>query len=176
MPWTVENQTHAEDKHNQYKQEFASRMENWKNALNAGQVDQGQAAVEDTLNRWRANMHGLQESSEMLTGNDSVMDRVSVLATHVADEKSVLKKLLSESGTRSDQAESVNPKIKGSPSTNILWLNRLFRKSTQLYLLIFSIVFGVLAAVGLGYFIYSTGVIQNTVQLIAPKQLGGRRK
>jgi tetraacyldisaccharide 4'-kinase len=78
--------------------------------------------------------------------------------------------------TRSDQVSSVNPKITSTPSTNILWLNRVFRKSTRLYLLIFSIIFGTLAAAGLIYFVNSTGVIQNTAQMLGPRQAGGRRK
>lgn len=179
MPWTADDQRRAEERNLEFRREFNTRMEAWKNTVSAGQQDQSQAAVEDTLNRWRGNMHDLQNSSEMLIGNDSVMDSIGILATQVSDEKAALKKLRSESGTRTDQAESVNPKIRSSPSTNILWLNRVFRKSTRLYLLIFSIMFGALALGGLVYFVNSTGVIQNTAQLLAPRQSqagGGRRK
>ena len=151
-------------------------METWKRTVGAGQQDQSQAAVENTLNQWRAHLLGLQNSSESLMGDNSTMDSISVLATQVADEKAALKKLRSESGTRSDQVASVNPKITSTPSTNILWLNRVFRKSTRLYLLIFSIIFGTLAAAGLIYFVNSTGVIQSATQMLAPRQAGGRRK
>ena len=176
MPWTTDDQHRAEERNKVFLDEFNQRMETWRNTVTAGQQDQSQAAVENTLNLWRANMQDLQKSSETLIGNDSVMDRIGILATQVSDEKAALKKLRSESGTRSDQADSVNPNIRSSPSTNLLWLNRVFRKSTRLYLLIFSIVFGALALGGLVYFINSTGIIQRTTQLLSPNQAGGRRR
>lgn len=176
MPWSADEQKRAEARNKSLKDEFNARMETWKRTVGAGQQDQSQAAVENTLNQWRAHMQGLQNSSESLMGDNSTMDSISVLATQVADEKAALKKLRSESGTRSDQVASVNPKITSTPSTNILWLNRVFRKSTRLYLLIFSIIFGTLAAAGLIYFVNSTGVIQSATQMLAPRQAGGRRK
>ena len=176
MTWTADEQRRAEARNQSFKNDFNERMKRWKNTVGAGQQDQSQAAVENTLNQWRAHMHGLQKSSDSLVGNTSVMDNISILATQVADEKATLKKLRSESGTRSDQVASVNPKITSTPSTNILWLNRIFRKSTRLYLLIFSIIFGTLAVAGLVYFVNSTGVIQSATQMLAPRQAGGRRK
>ena len=176
MPWTADEQRRAEARSKSLKDDFNARMKTWRDTVSAGQQDQSQAAVENTLNQWRAHMHELQKSSESIIGNNSVMDSISILATQVADEKTALKKLRSESGTRTDQAVSVNPKITSTPSTNILWLNRVFRKSTRLYLLIFSIVFGALAAGGLIYFVNSTGVIQSASQMLAPRQAGGRRK
>jgi len=159
MPWTVEDQKRAEQKNTAFQQEFNTRLNGWKDAMAAGAPGQGQAAVEDTLTRWRAHMQSLQSSSESLVGNESLIDTVGVLATQVADEQAVLTKLRSESGTRANQADTVNPKIKGIPATNILGLNRVFRSSTRLALLIASIVFGVLAAVALGYFVYASGVV-----------------
>lgn len=158
MPWTADDQRRAEEKNANFRTEFNTRLDAWKNALGAGALGQGQSAVEDTLTRWRAHMQGLQSSSEALMGNESLIDSVGVLATQVADEKATLEKLRSEAGTRSNQADTVNPKIKSIPATNILGLNRVFRSSTRLLLLIFSIVFGVLAAVALAYFIYATAV------------------
>ena len=161
MTWTVSQQTAAEATNKRFRDEFKAKMDLWKNNLSGGKTDQSQASVEDVLRRWRENMQALQASSASLIGDDSVMDRIGVLATKVASERVTLKKLQSESGTRTDQAASVNSKIRGSPSTNILWLNRMFRKSTRVYLLIFSIIFGALALGGLVYFIISTGVFEQ---------------
>jgi uncharacterized membrane protein YraQ (UPF0718 family) len=176
MPWTASDQQTAENRNNTFRQEFNTRLDGWRNTLSAGAIGQGHAAVEDTLTRWRAHMNELQSSSESLLGNDSLIDKVGVLASQVAEEKSVLEKLRSEAGTRADQATSVNPKIVGIPATNILGLNRVFRSSTRLFLLIASIVFGVLALGAISYFIYSTGVVQYTANgFQTPVMLGGRR-
>lgn len=175
MSWTASDQRVAEERHATLKNQFDTRLAAWKDTLGAGVDGQGQAAVEDTLTRWRTHLQNLQEASTALTGDNSTLDRISVLATQVADEKSVLRKLRSEAGTRVDQANTVNPKISGIPATNILGLNRTFRSSTRLYLLIFSIVFGVLAAAALVYFVYSSRVVQNTVGIFGMQTGGAAR-
>jgi len=176
MPWTADDQQRAEQRNLVFQQEFNARLDGWKNAIAAGAPGQGQAALEDTLTRWRANMQSLQSSSESIMGNESLIDSVSVLATQVADEQAVLAKLRSEAGTRSDQADTVNPKIKGIPATNILGLNRTFRSSTRLALLIASIVFGVLAAVAIGYFVYASGVVPYVRNGFQPSTMSGGKR
>jgi hypothetical protein len=164
MPWTADDQTRAEANHAELKTEFNQKLGEWQNAMSGGQINQGQAAVEETINRWRANAHRLQESSAALTGNDSVMDRISILATKLAEEKTILNKLRSESITRSDQAETTNPKIRGTPYTNILWLNRTFRSSTRLALLILSVIFSALALAVIVYIVIQSGIFNQSPQ------------
>jgi len=176
MSWTADDQQRVEQQNVAFQQEFNTRLNGWKDAIAAGAQGQGQAALEDTLTRWRAHMQSLQASSESLMGNESLIDSVSVLATQVADEQAVLAKLRSEAGTRSDQADTVNPKIKGIPATNILGLNRTFRSSTRLALLIASIVFGVLAAVALGYFVYASGVVPYVRNGFQPSTMSGGKR
>lgn len=180
MSWTTVKQADEEFKHNTLKIEFTQRMEEWKNAMSGGQINQGQAAVEDTITRWRAHQLHLQESSSALTGNDSVMDKINILATKLADEKTVLQQLRSEAVTRSDQAESVNPKIRGTPYTNILWLNRTFRSSTRLALLILSVIFSALALAVIVYIVIQSGIFnqqsqQQQSQTTSFSYLGARR-
>jgi hypothetical protein len=175
MPWTVEDQQRAEHKNLEFQKEFNTRLNGWKDAMAAGAQGQGQAALEDTLTRWRAHMQGLQASSESLMGNESIIDSVSVLATQVADEQAALAKLRSEAGTRAGQADTVNPKVKGIPATNILGLNRTFRSSTRLALLIASIVFGLLAVAALSYFVYASGVVPYVRNGFQPSMSGGGR-
>ena len=161
MTWTPAQQTEAEATNTTLKTEFSKRWAAWNDAINAGQIDTSvqKAAAQDALTRWQANMNSLQNISEQLIGNDSSTSRISALATQIAEEKATLNKLLSESGTRSNQSESVNPKIKSIPATNMLGLNRVFRSSTRLYLIILSILFGLLAVTALIYFVSASGVI-----------------
>ena len=56
MPWTTDDQHRAEERNKVFLDEFNQRMETWRNTVTAGQQDQSQAAVENTLNLWRANM------------------------------------------------------------------------------------------------------------------------
>ena len=178
MPWTADDQARAVAKHAEFKTEFNQKLGEWRNAMSGGQIKQGQAAVEDTVRRWRTNAQSLQASSAALTGNDSVMDRISILATKLAEEKTLLQKLQSESVTRSDQAESVNPKIRGTPSTNILWLNRTFRSSTRLTLLILSVIFSALALAVIVYIVLQSGILsspQQQTQVNPSGYFGARR-
>lgn len=161
MTWTPAQQTEAEATNTTLKNQYITRMTIWTDAINAGQIDTSvqKAAVQDALTRWQANMNSLQNTSEQLIGDDSNITRIGVLATQIAEEKATLNKLLSESGTRSNQSESVNPKIKSIPATNMLGLNRVFRSSTRLYLIILSILFALLAVAALIYFVSASGII-----------------
>ena len=154
MPWTEQNQKDAENEANGYFQEFMEKWEAWKNVVQSGAPNSGQAAVEDVVRRWQQSLASLQNQSDAITSNDSVMDELGQLAAQVAEEKATLRKLRSEAGTRMDQADSVNPKIRSSPYTNLLFLDRVFRDSTRFWILIASIVFGVLALCALGYLVY----------------------
>ena len=162
MPWTQDEQDRAVAKHDTLKEQFNSRLKKWTDALSAGEDgDVDKAAVEDGLTRWRSHMMEIQNSTEQLIGESSQLTRIGILASRVADEKTVLKKLQSEGGTRADQAETTANKHKSTPSSNLLWLNRTFRSSTRLFLIILSIVFGTLTVGALIYFVFASGVFQK---------------
>lgn len=135
--------------------EFNEKWEAWRNAVRSGQPNSGQAAVEDVVRRWQQSLNALKTQSESVMSNDTVMDGLGQLAVQVAEQKATLRKLRSEAGTRSDQADSLNPKVRSSPYTNLLGLNRVFRDSTRTGILIASIVFGSLALGSLGFLVYS---------------------
>lgn len=164
--WTIQNQADAEATYAADKQAVANHLQTWWMDTTDAQCVTNQLSVEVALNKWRGHITDLLEKS----GNvmDHHVDTIGVLATQVADEKIILQKLRSEAGTRVDQANTVNPKIAGIPATNILGLNRTFRSSTRLLLLIFSIVLGVLAGIGLVYFVYASGFVQKTVGVFRP--------
>ena len=164
--------TEANTQFNTDKRTVETSFDAWKARMAAAgcsQADQptqvALQAVESALNTWRSHINEQMEK----VGNkmDHHVDTIGVLATQVADNKVILQKLRSEARTRVDQANTVNPKIVGTPATNILWLNRNFRSSTRTTLLVSSIVFGILAAVGFAYFIYASEVIQNTAGVVA---------
>jgi hypothetical protein len=164
--WSKQQQAEAEATYASDKQTVANHLQTWWMDTADDHCVSNLLSVEGALNTWRGHIKDLLEKS----GNvmDHHVDTIGVLATQVADEKLILQKLRSEAGTRVDQANTVNPKIVGIPATNILGLNRVFRSSTRLALLIFSIVLGVLAGVGIVYFVYASGVVQKTVGLIRP--------
>ena len=172
MPWTEQNQADATHEADGYTQEFLDKWETWINAVRAGAptAASSQAAVEDVVRRWQQSLTALQTQSDAIVSNDSVMDDLSQLAQQVAQEKVTLRKLRSEAGTRTDQADSVNPKVRPSPYTNLLGLNRVFRGSTQFGLMMASIVFGVLALGSLGYLVYS---VTNTGALVPMQYIQG---
>lgn len=157
MPWTDQNQKDAENEANEHFAETIEKWEVWKNALMAGAptAATSQAAVEDSVRRWQQSLTSLQAQSDAIASNDSVMDDLSQLATQVAQEKETLRKLRGEAATRADQADSVNPKVRSSPYTNILGLNRVFRSSTHFHILLASIIFGALAIGALAFLVYS---------------------
>lgn len=152
MPWTLTDQAAAEKVAHNFESEFNDKMTAWRNALLSGGQGQGQGqgAVDDVLLRWRQSVNSLKSQSEIILSSESVMDSLGTLANEIADEKNTLQRLRNEAVTRSDQSDSVNPKVRGSPYTNILGLQRTFRESTRFNILMVSILFGILALGALG--------------------------
>ena len=166
MPWNKQEQEAAVQQSNAFKAEFKERYDAWKNAVLAGNAGTGQAATEDVLRRWRQHQEILQSKSDMIMSNESIMDNLGQLATQVAEEKNTLAKLQGKATTRADQADSVNPKVRGSPYTNILGLQRTFRDSTRFTILLVSIVFAILALCALSYLVYSLMTQETTASFI----------
>jgi hypothetical protein len=156
MPWTAANQTAAQQVADNFATEYASAVDAWTVALRSGgNAVAAKGRVTDLVTRWRKSVNDLEQQSDVIMSDQTVMDQLGQLATQVAQERGTLAKLRSEAGSRSVQADSVNPKEKTSPYTNILGLRRTFRESTRLGILIASLVFGVLALVALGFLGYA---------------------
>lgn len=135
--------------------EFNEAYGAWRNAIAAGSgAAVAQTRTEDVLRRWRAFTNNLERQTEMAIAQDGVMQRLSDLMTEADEQRVVLARLQSEAGTRADQADSLNPKVRSSPYTNIMGLQRTFRSSTRTAILIVSVVFAVLAAAALGFLVW----------------------
>lgn len=157
MSWTSDDQTAAEQAAYDFATQYSRAVGSWKLALETGgNAVAAQGNVSDIVNKWRSSVNNLENKSDVIMSDQTVMDKLGVIATQVADERAILAKLRNEAGTRSNQADSVNPKIRTSPYTNILGLRRTFRESTRMAILIASIIFGVLALVALGYLGFAT--------------------
>lgn len=155
--------------------EFNEKYTAWVNNVQAGTPGQSQAAVEDVLRRWRQYSEELRAQSETIMNNEGVMDALAMLVTQVAEEKTTLAKLQSEAITRTDQANTLNPKNVPSPYTNILGLQRTFRGSTRNGILIASIVFGVLALAVVSFLGYRV-VISGEFAKDSFIKVGGARR
>jgi len=158
-------------------QEFNDKLAAWTNAVKSGAptAANSQAAVEDVVRRWQQSLAALQNQSDSIMSNDNAMDELGQLANQVADEKVTLRQLRSLAVTRDKQSDSVNPKVRASPYTNILGLNRVFRDSTRFSIMMASIVFGVLSLGSLGYLAYSV----TTSGTLVPEgyvQAGGSKR
>lgn len=165
MSWTKERQDAAQKKIIEFAEEYQATMSQWQNSVQAGQASQGEAAVQDVLRRWRQFTMDLQAQSSAATQNQAVMDILAQLVSDVGEQKKILAELESEAVTRVDQADSLNPKVRNSPYTNILGLQRTFRDSTRTAILIASVIFGVLALGVLAFLIYrimTVGAIAKT--------------
>lgn len=154
MSWTKERQDAAQQQINNFLAEYQSTMDLWKNSVQAGQATQGEAAVQDVLRRWRQYTIDLQAQSASATANQSVMDLLAQLVGDVSEQKKILAELEGEAATRVDQADSLNPKVRNSPYTNILGLQRTFRDSTRTAILIASVIFGIFAIGVLSFLVY----------------------
>ncbi len=92
------------------------------------------------------------------------MERLSASLQEVAELRDTLADLQAQAVTRTEQADSVNPKVTPSPYVNILGLQRTFRDSTRQGLLLASIVIGALALIALGFlvvaFVSGSGLAQ----------------
>jgi septal ring factor EnvC (AmiA/AmiB activator) len=154
MSWTQAQQDAAVATMMSHIEETNTAFEAWYNGLQGGQPAQTQAALEDVLRRWRASIQQLRATSDTLMASEGELDAMQQMIKEVEDQKSLLAKLQSENGTRVDQAVSVNPKITASPYTNLLFLQRTFRPSTRMGILIATIVFAVLALAVVGFIVY----------------------
>ena len=152
--WTDELHTAAEQMLDGFVAEFADAMTGWQSAAAAGNTDQGQARVDDVLRRWREFTGSLQTGSLLAATNGTVMERLTSRLAEVSELRDTLAGLEARAGTRTEQSDSVNPKIRPSPYVNILGLQRTFREGTRNGLLIASIVIGVVALAVLGLLIW----------------------
>lgn len=113
-----------------------------------------ESRFQETLSQFRATVNSMLETADNTANSGSVMDRLNQMVETLSQEKQILARLQSEAGTRVDQADSLNPKVRPSPYVNILGLERTFRDSTRIGILIAGIVFGVLALAAMGFLIY----------------------
>jgi transketolase len=154
MPWTAEYQTEAETKASEFQQEYATALDAWRSSLLAGTGSgTSSAIVQDVVYRWQGFVNTLQANSSAILSNENTMESLGILASQISEEKATLARLRNQAVTRWDQADSVNPKIRGSPYTNILGLRRTFRESTRFGLLMASVAFGVGALSAVGIFV-----------------------
>ena len=169
MTWGTDDQATAERTANSFAADYADALAAWKIAVQTGgNAIAAKGRVTDVVERWRTSVKALEQQSDTIMSDQNAMDTLGQVATQVAEERATLTKLRSEAGTRSNQADSVNPKIRTSPYTNILGLQRAFRESTRFNILIISIVFGVLALGALGFLAVSTsGPLLSAVSSVA---------
>lgn len=154
MPWSAAYQSEGEAKAAEFQREYAAALEAWRSSLLSGQGAQnGAARTKDVVFRWQSFVNTLQANSSAMLSSENTMESLGLLASQISDEKAHLARLRNKATTRLDQADSVNPKIRGSPYTNILGLHRTFRESTRFGLLMASIAFGVGALGAVGVFV-----------------------
>ena len=138
-----------------YADEFNTTYTAWTNAIQAAAgagagkatASSQQAAVDDVLRRWRQFTNELKAQSGTVLNNEASMGQLEQLLAQVAEERLTLATLRGEAVTRTDQADSLQPRIRDSPYTNILGLRRVFRPETWNALLGATILFGILALV-----------------------------
>jgi hypothetical protein len=155
MPWTAEQQEAAKAQVAAFEAEYDKAIGDWSNNVQAGTQGQFEAQIQDILRRWRQFTSDLQEQSSIALADQGVMDMLGVMVAEVEEQKQILERLRSEAGTRGDQADSLNPKVRPSPYTNILGLQRTFRSGTRTGILIISIIVGALALAALSYLVYT---------------------
>lgn len=136
-----------------FKQQFETEYEAWRNGIQAGQPAQYEASVSSILDKWWAFTNQL--SGQVESEQDGTSAVVADLVKELETQKQVLAELQSESITRGDQADSVNPKSKPSPYTNILGLQRTFRESTRSNIFVATLIFAALALVAVAALIFS---------------------
>ena len=151
MPWTQEMHTAAQARLDGLSQEYQTALAAWQNGVQAGKPAQYEAQIQDILRRWRQFTNDIRAQSEAATANQGVMDLLGQLVAEVGDQQQTLVRLRSEAGTRIDQADSLNPKVRPSPYTNILGLQRTFRESTRTAIFWIAVLFGAMAVSVIGY-------------------------
>jgi hypothetical protein len=152
MPWTAANQIDSAAQAAYYKDYFDTKMAQIRDEIKASGAPVSTGSLEGLMRSWSDFVNTLQTDSDTIASNENAMESLSLLAAQNADYKARLSELRNQALTRSDQADSVNPKIRSSPYTNLLGLHRVFRDSTRFGLLMSSIVFGVGALVAGGIF------------------------
>jgi hypothetical protein len=165
-----------------FKQQFQTEYEAWRNGIQAGQPAQYEASVNSILDKWWAFTNQL--SAQVESDQDGTSSTVADLVKDLETQKQVLAELESEAGTRGDQADSVNPKSKPSPYTNILGLQRTFRESTRSNIFVATLVFAALALVAVAALVFSVvtgGQVFKAPLLAGPSMIsaaagGGRNR
>lgn len=152
MPWTAANQIESVAQAAYFTDNFNTTMAQIRDEIKASGAPVSIEPLGDLMRRWSVFVNTLQTDSDTIASNENAMESLSLLAAQNADYKARLSELRNQALTRSDQADSVNPKIRSSPYTNLLGLHRVFRDSTRFGLLMSSIVFGVGALVAGGIF------------------------
>lgn len=174
MGWTADQQNSAQTTAAAFLAEYQTAYTTWQNAIQAGNAAQNEAAVQDVLRRWRSFTQNLREQSDDAVANEAVMDVLGAIVTERAELQQTLTRLESEAGTRTNQADSLNPKSRQSPYTNILGLQRVFRESTRTVIFWASVVFAVLALGAIGYLVYATVVVTDNNAVVAEFRGGSR--
>jgi hypothetical protein len=155
-------QASAESQAEKFQQEFRDSMETWKNSALSGSsgISKAQAQAEEVVRKWGNFVNQLKTQSDVIMSNELTMENLGELITQNSSEKQTLLSLRNEENTRADQADSVNPKVRGSPYTNVLGLQRTFRDSTRTNILIVSVMFGLLALGSIG--VMTAGFIRSS--------------
>jgi hypothetical protein len=145
-----------------FKQQFDTEYAAWQNGIQSGQPAQYEASVNTILDKWWAFTNQL--SGQVDTEQSGTTETVADLVKELETQKQILAELQSEAVTRGDQADSLNPKSRPSPYTNILGLQRTFRESTRSNIFVATMIFGALALVAVAFLAYSViggGVLFN---------------
>jgi len=185
MPWSEDQQTQYSDRLQELVTEYSDAYTTWTNTIQdsardpslAPEADKAAAQVNSVLQNLRLFVKDLQATSSAALAQDDFLQKIRGLATQIAEEKTELAKLRSESITRDEQSQSLNPRAKPSPYINILGLHRTFRDSTRFAILMTSILFGVLACVCLAYLVVSLVSVSTAVNpgSTQPVAVGGSR-
>lgn len=178
---SAENLAEAKAQQANFERELQAAVANWSNLVQSGGSSaQGQAAAEDVLRRWRAHIEMLRDRAKATSqGEGTSLDVLYTLIGEMEEQKAILTQLQSRAGSAIEQASSVNPKVRSSPYTNILGLERVFRSSTRTNILIAAIVFAVLAFGVLAWIVYrmiTVPAAERTSFVAAPAQAGGGRR
>jgi hypothetical protein len=171
MSWDETKQLASTLKFFEFLEEFNGRYATWTGTVQSGaDGTQALAAVDDVLRRWRAHVESLRAHSESVISESAVKDMEQII-NQTAEDTATLASLKSQAVTREDQADSVNPKVRESPWTNLLGLDRVFRPATRTNIVIAAIVFGALAIGVLAFLIYR--VVVNPSPISYPGGGGG---
>jgi hypothetical protein len=170
MPWSEQDQAAALLRYEEFLADFTLNYGAWKNGIQSSNPAQYQAATEAVVRSWRDYVNELRDSSSQMRQNEGALDFLGQQMTDVVEQRRTLARLRSEAGTRTDQADSINPKSQPSPYTNVLGLQRTFRPSVREGLFYAAVVFSVLALVLVAYLGYQ---VVTSGQVVRPGYLTG---